>query len=129
MAEGWARHLLRGQLEAYSAGVRPARVNRDAVRVMQEAGVDISEYRAKHLDTMRPMTFDLAVTLCDNARDLCPRPPGAAKLLHWPIEDPVGVMGASEERLAAFRKARDEIRALVEKLPQFLEEPPAGTIP
>ena len=125
MAEGWARHLLSGQMEAYSAGVRPARVNRDAVRVMLEAGVDISEHRTKHLDTMRPMTFDLAVTLCDNVRELCPRPPGAAKLMHWPIEDPVGVVGTPEERLAAFRRARDEIRALVEQLPRFMEELPA----
>jgi len=129
MAEGWARHLLGGRMEAYSAGVRPARVNRDAVRVMQEVGVDISEHRAKHLDTMRPLTFDLAITLCENVRELCPRPPGAAKLMHWPIEDPVGAVGTPEERLAAFRKARDEIRAMVEQLPRFIEEFPAEIIP
>jgi arsenate reductase len=113
MAEGWANYLGGGRVEAYSAGVSPIGVVPATVAVMAEAGVDISGQRSKSVDIFVGEEFDYVITLCDNARERCPYFPGAAKRLHWPIDDPHGL------GLADYRRARDEIRARVEA---FLNE-------
>ncbi|RPF46866.1 arsenate reductase [Thermodesulfitimonas autotrophica] len=113
MAEGWARHLKKGVLEPYSAGTAPAAVHPLAVRVMAEAGVDISGQRAKHVDELREIEFDLAVTLCDSALESCPVPPRAKKVIHQGFPDPAKAKGSEEEVLAAFRRVRDMIRDFV----------------
>ena len=102
-----------GLVEAYSAGVSPIGVAPLTVEVMAEAGVDISHQRSKAVDEFVGEEFDYVITLCDNAREVCPYFPDAARRLHWPIKDPYGL------KLDAYRGARDETRARVEA---FLNE-------
>jgi arsenate reductase len=120
MAEGWARHLKSDVIEAYSAGVWPAGVSSRAIQVMAESDVDISSQTSDHVDEFLTIDFDYVITLCDNARDLCPIFSGKTKMIHRAFEDPTFVMGSTEAILAAFRRTRDLIRAFVETLPESL---------
>lgn len=125
MAEGWARHLKGGQIEAYSAGVLATGLNPLAVEVMAESGVDISRQRSKEISKVRNMSFDYVVTLCADADRNCPRFPGRARVIHVPFDDPPTLaMGArtDEEARVHYRRVRDEIRAFVEKMPMILSE-------
>jgi len=111
MAEGWIRHLLGDAWEASSAGTRPAvQVNPYAVRVMAEAGVDISAQRPKHVDEMVGQTWDLVVTVCDSAREVCPYFPHPGVQIHVGFPDPADAVGTEEEVLAVYREVRDAIR-------------------
>ena len=110
MAEGWLRRFAGDRAEVHSAGVRPSEVHPLAIRVMNEAGVDISGQRSKHVDEVKDMDFDVAVTVCDSARETCPVLPGARRTEHHSFEDPDKAVGSEEEALAVFRKVRDEIR-------------------
>lgn len=121
MAEGWARQLHGGHIEAHSAGVRPHGVDPRAMRVMCEAGVDISRHRSKHVDELLDIDFDLVVTVCDNAAESCPVFPQPARKLHRGFQDPPALAksaASEEEALDHYRRVRDEIRAFVEILPQ-----------
>lgn len=112
MAEGWLRKLGASRFLVFSAGTKPAeRVNPLAVRVMAEAGVDISAQYPKHLELYLREPFDYVISVCDNANEACPVFPGGKKRLHWGVDDPTAVSGSEEEKLAAFRRTRDEIRA------------------
>lgn len=128
MAEGWARRLKSGVIEAHSAGVWPAGVSSRAIRVMSEAGVDISSHRSQHVDEFSEIKFDYVVTLCDNAREQCPLFAGDVKFVHRAFNDPVMMKGTDVEIMAAFRKTRDEIKAFVETLPESLEGNPQARI-
>jgi arsenate reductase len=121
MAEGWARHLKSDVIEAHSAGVWPAWVSSRAIKVMGEAGVDISSHKPQHVDEFSGIEFDYVITLCDNARKQCPVFAGNARLVHRAFADPVMMTGTDDEIMAAFREARDKIRAFVETLPKSLE--------
>jgi arsenate reductase len=124
MAEGWARHLKSGEVAAYSAGIETHGLNPDAVRVMAEAGVDISSHRSKRLDELRGVDFDYVVTVCDNAQQSCPVFAGKAKVVHVGFDDPPRLAASAageEERLMPYRRVRDEIRAFVETLPAGLD--------
>jgi arsenate reductase len=123
MAEGWARHLLGDDLEPYSAGVETHGLNPNAVRVMREAGVDISSHRSKSLADLGVERFDYVVTVCDNARENCPVFPGEALMLHAGFDDPprlAAAAGTEEEAFGHYRRVRDEIRQFVESLPERL---------
>ena len=123
MAEGWARHLHGDRIEAYSAGIEAHGLNPDAVRVMAEAGVDISGQRSKLVGELRGVAFDYVVTVCDNAREACPVFPGRAKVAHVGFDDPPRLAAGAqteEQRLAPYRRVRDAIRAFVETLPNAL---------
>ncbi|MGD0389486.1 MAG: arsenate reductase ArsC [Tepidisphaeraceae bacterium] len=123
MAEGWARRLKSDAIEAYSAGVQPHGMNRFAIRVMKEAGVDISVQRSKHVDEMKDVPFDYVVTVCDDAHEVCPVFPGKTKVVHFAFDDPPRLAKAAKteaEALAHYRRVRDEIRAFVQTLPQGL---------
>jgi arsenate reductase (thioredoxin) len=120
MAEGWTRHLKSDVIDAYSAGVMPARVSSRAIAVMKEVGVDISSHHSKHVDGLVGIDFDYVVTVCDNARELCPIFPGKAKVVHIAFEDPVAAIGTEQQVLAQFRKVRDQIKEFVLKLPDEL---------
>ena len=121
IAEGWARHLKSGVIEAYSAGISPAGVSTRAIAVMAEAGVDISKQTSKHVDTLKDVDFDYIVTVCDNAREQCPVFPSRTKKIHKSFEDPALMAGSEDEIMAAFRKLRDDIRGFVETMPESLE--------
>jgi len=121
MAEGWARHLKRDIIEAYSAGIRPIGVSTNAIKVMAEAGVDISMHTSKHVDDLGNVDFDYVVTLCDNAAQNCPVFSGKAKIIHRPFKDPYFATGTEEQIMAEFRKTRDRIKAFIETIPASLE--------
>ena len=125
MAEGWARHLRGDRIEAFSAGIEAHGLNPDAVRVMAEAGVDISGQRSKRVGDLLGVEFDYVVTVCDNAREACPVFPGRAKIVHVGFDDPPRLAAGArteEERLAPYRRVRDAIRAFVETLPDGLRK-------
>lgn len=126
MAEGWARRLKSDVIEAYSAGVSPAGVSTRAIAVMAEADVDISGQRSQHIDDFVDMDFDYVITLCGNAKRKCPVISGGAKHVHRGFDDPIMVIGTNDQIMAAFRKARDEIREFVETLPESLEADVSG---
>lgn len=120
MAEGWARALHSGRIEASSAGTQPSRVNPLAAQVMHEAGVDLAGQRSKHLDEFKDQRFDYVITLCGDARDACPVFSGATRTVHMGFPDPARATGAPEEILMEFRRVRDMIRDFVADLPGFL---------
>jgi arsenate reductase len=122
MAEGWARHLKSREIEAFSAGIEPKGVNPRAVRVMKEAGVDISGQRSKHVREFLDQSFDYVVTLCAEAREGCPVFPSKTEHRHKGFEDPAAATGTEEEILSVFCKVRDEIRSFIETLPDSLEK-------
>jgi arsenate reductase len=124
MAEGWTRRLKSDVIEPYSAGIETHGLNPNAVKVMAEAGVDISGQRSKHVKDLPDIEFDYVITLCDHAAEHCPFFPGKARILHFGFDDPPKLAQNAKtqrEALNCYRRVRDEIRAFVEKLPQVLE--------
>ncbi len=121
IAEGWARHLNGNIIDAYSAGIRPIGVSSRAIKVMDEAGVDISMHKSRHVDEFSGIDFDYVVTLCDNAAKNCPVFSGKARIVHKPFDDPYFASGSEEQIMATFRKVRDDIRTFIETLPNCLE--------
>ena len=129
MAEGWARRLRGDEIEAYSAGVEPQGMNSRAIRVMGEAGVDISGQRSKHVDGLMGVPFDYVVTVCGRAQESCPVFGGVTKVVHVGFEDPPALArdaSDEEEALGHYRRVRDEIRAWVETLPAGLDRKGGG---
>ena len=123
MAEGWARRLKGDAIEAFSAGVEIHGMNPRAVKVMAEAGVDISQQRSKHVRDLMHIRFDYVVTVCDIANETCPLFPGPVKRFHVSFDDPPRLAkgaASEEEALAHYRRVRDEIRRFVETLPESL---------
>jgi arsenate reductase len=124
MAEGLLRHFgneAGERFEVESAGTRPSRVRPEAITVMRELGIDISGHRSKSVDEFASQPFDYVLTVCDNARQSCPIYPGHANRLHRSFEDPAAVTGDEQIRLAAFRRARDEIRIYLRTFPPALQ--------
>ncbi|VGO17391.1 Glutaredoxin arsenate reductase [Pontiella desulfatans] len=125
MAEGWTRALKGDQIEVYSAGIETHGLNPNAVKVMAEAGVDITGQRSQHIDEFKDTKIDYVITVCAHAHETCPFFPGNAKVLHVGFDDPpkLSPPDASEEvKLDGFRRVRDEIKAFVETLPESLGE-------
>jgi arsenate reductase (thioredoxin) len=115
MAEGLLKAEYGDRFEVFSAGTRPSRVSPRAIRVMQEIGIDISHHRSKSLDEMPGMTFDLAVTLCDRASQVCPVITCAKKTMHHGFPDPHLTPGTEDDIIEGYRKVRDEISAWIDK--------------
>jgi arsenate reductase (thioredoxin) len=113
MGEGLFRREAGPGWEVSSAGTKPSSVRPEAIVAMREIGIDISGHQSKSVDEFAGQPFDYVVTVCDNARDACPAFPGGAVRLHWSFEDPAAVEGNEAERLAAFRRIRDQIHARV----------------
>ncbi|WP_462269622.1 arsenate reductase ArsC [Desulfobacter sp.] len=129
MAEGWTRKLKGDRIEAYSAGVETHGLNPNAVKVMAEAGVDISTHRSKRVDEFRDADLDAVITVCGHAHETCPYFPPRCKVIHVGFDDPpkmareLAATGESEDRqLDCYRKIRDEIRAFIEKLPENINK-------
>ena len=123
MAEGWARYLKGDVIEAFSAGIKTHGLNPNAVKVMAEAGGDISRQRSKHVDELKDVAFDYVVTVCDNANESCPLFPGKTKVVHVGFDDPPRLARKAkteDEALEHYRRVRDEIRTFVETLPDGL---------
>jgi arsenate reductase (thioredoxin) len=109
MAEGFLRSLAADRFEAHSAGTRPSTLNPLAVKAMNEVGIDISQQSSKNASGYLGTHFPYLITVCDNAKESCPIFPGTSIRLHWPFDDPADATGTEEERLAVFRRVRDEI--------------------
>jgi arsenate reductase (thioredoxin) len=124
MAEGLLNKLGSGKWKAWSGGVFPSYVHPLAIRVMEEMQIDISRQTSKSMDQFLKETFDYIITLCDEAAHSCPTFSNKGKRLHWPLEDPAAAIGTIEERLAVFRRIRDEIKTKIEN---FLESEPSET--
>ncbi len=128
MAEGWARALRGAEIEPFSAGTVAKGLDPRAVRVMAEAGVDISGQRSKTLADLLASEgtgFDLVVTVCGAAHEACPVFPGRTKVIHRGFDDPPALAEGSEsaeEALGHYRRVRDEIRGFVEGLSADLRE-------
>jgi arsenate reductase len=124
MAEGWARYLKNDVIEAYSAGIEMHGLNPRAVKVMAEAGVDISGHRSKTVEGIEHVPFDYVVTVCGHANESCPMwLSNKAKVVHVGFDDPPALAkGAKteEEALAHYRRVRDEIRDYIGKMPAIL---------
>jgi arsenate reductase (thioredoxin) len=125
MAEGWARKLKGDTMEVYSAGIETHGLSLNAVKVMAEAGVDISGHRSKLVDEFRDTKLDAVITVCGHAHETCPYFPPRCKVIHVGFDDPpkmaeeLAEKGENEERqLGCYRKIRDEIRAFVENMPE-----------
>jgi arsenate reductase len=115
MAEGLLRHLAGDRYEVSSAGTHPVGLNPGAVVAMQELGVDISTQRSKSMEQFTDQTFDYVITVCDRAKESCPRWPQTGRLIHWSFDDPAAVTGSPEEQRHAFRTVRDQIKAHLEE--------------
>jgi len=120
MAEGFLRALGGDRVDVESAGTEATRVHPLAIRVMDEVGIDLRAHTSKTLDRFLDERWDYVITVCDSANERCPLFPGAATRLHWSFDDPSAVTGAEAERLAGFRRVRDEIRA---RLREWLTPP------
>jgi arsenate reductase (thioredoxin) len=114
MAEGLLRHLAGDRFEVESAGTEATHVRPLAIEAMKEIGIDISRQTSKTIGSLGDRRFDWAITVCDSANEACPIFPGGTRRLHWSFDDPSGATGSDQERLALFRRVRDEIRAKIE---------------
>jgi len=116
MAEGLLKYITKGEYEVYSAGTKPSLVRPEAIKVLQEIGIDISGNRSKSADEFVDKEIDYVLTVCDNAKENCPYFPVKTKLIHHSFEDPAEAAGDEDTRLSVFRKVRDEIRIYFEKM-------------
>lgn len=128
MAEGWTRALRGDIIEAYSAGVETHGLNPDAVAVMAEAGVDISQHKSTNIKEIIGVDLDFVITVCGHAHESCPYFPATCQVIHVGFDDPpqmaarLAEQGADKEaQLDCFRKVREDIRGFVEKLPENLK--------
>lgn len=120
MAEGLLRAAYGDRYEAYSAGVEASYINPLAIIVMKEIGIDISNQHSKTPLEFQDIIFDVAVTVCDNAKTACPicstnlelpsKFPRAREVIHHTFEDPAAAVGSEEKKLEVFRRVRDEIK-------------------
>ena len=125
MAEGWTRTIMGQIIEPHSAGIEQHGMNANAVKVMQEAGVDITGQHSKTVDEVSDVPLDFVVTVCGHADENCPTLPGGPPVLHVPFDDPPKLAAdaaSEEEALEHYRRVRDEIRAFVERLPEKLQD-------
>jgi arsenate reductase len=116
-AEGLLRHIAGDQFEVFSAGTRPAGLNPNAVKAMAEIGINIAGSRSKSVDEFTGQQFEYVVTVCDNAKEVCPIFPGGGRRLHQSFEDPAAA--PSDRQLVVFRGVRDQI---AKRLRKFVHE-------
>ena len=117
MAEGLLRQDSGDRFEVESAGTKPGSVRPEAIAVMRELGIDISTHRSKHVNEFDGQQFDYVLTVCDNAKEICPIFPARTAMIHHSFDDPAALEGNEAERLALFRRVRDEIREYLRSFP------------
>jgi arsenate reductase len=118
MAEGLLRHDAGDHFEVQSAGTKPSHVRPEAIAAMNELGIDISGHRSKSVDEFSGRQFDYVLTVCDNAKESCPIFPGQTIRIHHSFDDPAEARGSDQERLAVFRRVRDELRQYLREFPR-----------
>lgn len=111
MMQGWLEHFdTKNMLKVYSAGIETHGVNPNAIKVMGEAGIDISHHTSNHIDEYRDIDFEIIITVCDHAKENCPWFPSGAERIHQSFTDPAGATGTQNQILESFRETRDAIR-------------------
>lgn len=110
IAEGYLRYFAGNKAEIFSAGIEIHGVNPNAIKVMKEDGIDISNHTSNHIDEYSNIDFDIIITVCDNARETCPFFPSKAKKFHQNFPDPAKALGNENEKINEFRKVRDMIK-------------------
>jgi arsenate reductase len=113
MAEGLLRHDGGAAFEVLSAGTNPSHVRPEAIAAMREIGIDISGHRSKSVDEFAGQAFDYVITVCDHAKESCPVFPATTQRIHWSVADPAAVQGPEDQRMAEFRRVRDQLRSLL----------------
>lgn len=119
MGESWLRHLAGERYDVFSAGTQPVGLNPGSVEAMAEVGIDISHHRSKSATEFTAMSFDYVITVCDRAKETCPRWPGSTRLIHWSFDDPAAVHDPDTRR-REFARVRDEIASSIRR---FLATP------
>ena len=119
MAEGYIRHFAGKRANVMSAGIETHGVNPKAIEVMKEDGVDISSHTSNNISEYLNKTFDIVITVCDNAKENCPYFPGKARMIHQNFPDPAKANGSVSEVMEQFRKVRDQIKKFSK---EFVEE-------
>lgn len=114
MAEGLLKHITQNKYEVNSAGIKPSIVRPEAIQVLAEIDIDISNNRSKSVEEFAEAEIDYVLTVCDHAKENCPYFPAKTKVIHHSFKDPAEIQGEEETRLSAFRKIRDEIREYFE---------------
>jgi arsenate reductase len=115
MAEGYLRHVAGDEFEPLSAGIEPKGLNPLAVEVMEEIGIDISRQKSKNVVSFLGQAIPYIVTVCADAKERCPIFPRTYKFLHWSFDDPADAKGSQDEKLAVFRRVRDEIARKIDE--------------
>jgi len=110
MAEGLLKHITEGKYDVFSAGTKPSIVRPEAIKVLAEFGIDISDNRSKSVDEFAELDIDYVLTVCDHAKENCPYFPARTKLIHHSFIDPAETEGDEEIRISAFRSVRDQIQ-------------------
>lgn len=124
MAEAWARHLWGDRFEVYSAGIVKKDLDPLAVEVMKEVGIDMAAQYSKTIEQLPHKDFDLVITVCDQAQEACPIFPAKTRLINHSFDDPPRLaekLQKCQDRLALYRRVRDQIREFVEKLPALFQ--------
>jgi arsenate reductase len=119
MAEGFLRHYAGDQYEVLSAGTKPSKLNPLAVEAMREIGIDISHQQDKDVIGFLGTPIRYVITVCDRAKESCPVFPSAFQFLSWSFDDPAEAQGTHDEKLAIFRRVRDQIGERIQK--EFLK--------
>jgi arsenate reductase len=114
MGEGLLRHMAGDRFDVYSAGILPSGLADESIEVMREIGIDVSAQRSQHVDEFAGVSFDYVITVCDDAREVCPVFPGGGQRIHWSVEDPSDTYARGGTLLEAFRVARDDLRWRIE---------------
>ncbi len=117
MAEGLLRHDSGDRFQVESAGTKPGSVRPEAIAVLRELEIDISTHRSKHVNEFDGQQFDYVLTVCNNAKEICPIFPAQTAMIHHSFDDPAALEGTEAERLALFRRVRDEIRKYLRTFP------------
>ena len=123
MAEGWTRNLKSELIEAFSAGIETHGLNPIAVKVMAQAGVDISGHRSKLLNELKDIDFNYVITVCGHANENCPVFPGRTRVIHTGFDDPPKLAEKArteKEAIDCYRRVRDQIKEFVKTLPESL---------
>ena len=119
MAEGILREMSGSSFEVFSAGSHPSRLHPASVIVMNEIGINISHHYSESIDKYIDSDIDIAITVCDNAKNYCPTFPGNVKQIHWSFEDPYHGWSSNDKDLPPYRETRDE---LIKRITSFLKE-------
>jgi arsenate reductase (thioredoxin) len=115
MAEGYLRHVAGDEFEPLSAGIEPKGLNPLAVEAMEEIGIDITHQKSKNVVSFLGQSIPYIVTVCADAKERCPIFPRTYKFLHWSFDDPADAKGSHDEKLAVFRRVRDEIARQIDE--------------